>query len=343
MLTGKTASSRQRVLSVLRHEHTFGRTPCVSASQTATLDQMEKTGAYWPEAHCSAGKMSTLAAAAHTILGLDAVRLPFCQTIESEALGCKIRSGGVEHVPGIASHPYDLPDTPQLPSDFLQRGRIPLLLEAIEMLRREVGSEAAIIGGVVGPFTLAGALIGTRKLLTTAVKNPEALKPFLKLGLEAATILAQALIQAGADIICVEDMEVSPDLAGASVYRSQVYPYHKCLFREVNAPTILHICGDTRSIMNLLMNCGASCLSYEAGVHATALARRAHRQVALMSGPDAAITLATGAPDEVEAECRTLLQQGIDLLAPGCAIASITPTENVRAMVRAAEGYRSNR
>ena len=86
-------SPRQRVLSAIRCEPISGRTPCVSANQTATLEQMEATGAYWPEAHYSAEKMAALALAAHTILGLDAVKVPFCQTVEAEALGCQIRDG----------------------------------------------------------------------------------------------------------------------------------------------------------------------------------------------------------------------------------------------------------
>ena len=52
--------------------------------------------------------MAKLAMAAHTILGFDAVRVPFCQTFEAHALGCMIKPGrgvgGVEGVPGI-DHP----------------------------------------------------------------------------------------------------------------------------------------------------------------------------------------------------------------------------------------------
>jgi len=38
--------------------------------------------------------------------------------------------------------------------------------------------------------------------------------------------------------------------------------------------------------------------------------------------------------------CLGALREGIDLLAPGCAIPPNSPTENLRAMVKAAEEYK---
>ena len=40
--------------------------------------------------------MAKQALAAYTMLGFDGVRVPFCQTFEAEALGCKVKSGGTE-------------------------------------------------------------------------------------------------------------------------------------------------------------------------------------------------------------------------------------------------------
>ncbi len=54
---------------------------------------MQKAKAFWPEGHEKGETMARLAMAAHTILGFDAVRVPFCQTFEAHALGCMIKPG----------------------------------------------------------------------------------------------------------------------------------------------------------------------------------------------------------------------------------------------------------
>ena len=94
---------------------------------TVTYDQMEKVQAFWPEGHQKGETMAKQAMAAYTVLGFDAVRVPFCQTFEAVALGCNYKPAraveGGEGIPGIEHHPiYKLDDTPVFPADFLSRG-----------------------------------------------------------------------------------------------------------------------------------------------------------------------------------------------------------------------------
>ncbi len=128
-----TMTHKERLLAALRGEQ-VDRPSVISANQTATYAQMDALGAAWPEAHKEAGPMAALAAGAATILGFDAVRVPYCQTIESEAFGATVKYAGKEGVPRIDVHPYKVGDTPKLPADFLSLGRIPALLEAVRLL-----------------------------------------------------------------------------------------------------------------------------------------------------------------------------------------------------------------
>ena len=94
-------------MAVLNHQKP-DRMPCFAANCMATYEQMEAVQAFWPKAHEDGEAMAKLALASHTVLGFDAVRVPFCQTFEAHALGCKIKPGkgpgGVEGIPGI-DHP----------------------------------------------------------------------------------------------------------------------------------------------------------------------------------------------------------------------------------------------
>ena len=152
-------NAKERVMSVLNHRKP-DRMPCFGANSTVTHDQMERVNTFWPEGHEKGEAMAKQAMAAYTVLGFDAVRVPFSQTFEAEALGCKIKSGGAKGIPGIDEPPfYKLDDTPVFPIDFLSRGRIPELIKTVDILKKELGNEVVIVGGIVGPFTLAGFLL----------------------------------------------------------------------------------------------------------------------------------------------------------------------------------------
>lgn len=313
--------------------------PVIPVCQSATLEQMDQVGAHWPEAHLEADEMAELAGAAYSVLGMDAVRVPFCQTVEAEALGCEVKSGGSEHVPGIATHPVSAGQILTIPDDLLSRGRLPVVMEAVRKLKLSLGDKVAIIGGVVGPFTLAGSLLGTKVMLIQAMKNPGALAPILDVCQQVGTSVAGALVEAGADIICVEDMAASPELISPSLYVGLVYPHHRRLFAGIKVPAILHICGDVSSTVEQMASTGAAALSYEGKIHKSIVESGVRDRVALITGPDPASTLATETPDDVERQCLDILELGVDILAPGCAVATSTPSENLLAMGNVVERY----
>jgi [methyl-Co(III) methylamine-specific corrinoid protein]:coenzyme M methyltransferase len=75
--------------------------PAVCFTQTATIEQMEACGAYWPEAHSDAEKMAILAEAGHSIIDFEAVRVPFDITFEAEIFGCSIKAGDLKQQPSV--------------------------------------------------------------------------------------------------------------------------------------------------------------------------------------------------------------------------------------------------
>ncbi|AFM24739.1 MtaA/CmuA family methyltransferase [Desulfomonile tiedjei] len=332
-------TGKERVMKVFNHEKP-DRMPCFCVNGTPTYEQMDKVGAYWPEGHERAEDMAKLAIAAYTVLGFDAVRAPFCQTFEAEALGCKVKLGGRENIPGI-DHPtlYKVDDAPFLPDDFLQRGRIPQLIEAIRIMKREVGDKAAIIGGIIGPFTIAGAMLDAVPILKASFKTPDKLHPFLDVAEKAGTLLGKALIEAGADLIAVEDMQASPDLIAPHTYRDLELEYQKKQVDALSVPVILHICGNVDKIIPFMHDTGCAAISLEPKSD-TQLARKVVGPSGiLIGGVDAATTLFMKSPDVVKDASREQVDMGLDVLAPGCAIAPGTPTANLLAMVQVAEEY----
>ncbi len=332
-------TGKERIFAVLNHQKP-DRMPCFGANSTVTYEQMEKVQAFWPEGHEKAEAMAKQALAAYTMSGFDAVRVPFCQTFEAEALGCKIHSGGAKSIPGIGEPvPYKLDDTPVFPDDFLSRGRIPELLKAVKIIKKEVGDEVAVVAGIIGPWTIAGALLDTTVILKASFKQPDKIPPFLEVTEKAGTTLAKALIDAGADIICNEDMTASPDLIIPKSYKELELKYQKRQFDAISVPKILHICGNVDAIVEWMGQTGADVLSIEPDANPRLAREKCGPDIILMGGVDVKNTLFMQNEETVRAEAEKSIGLGIQMLAPGCAIAPGTPARNLLAMVDVAKHH----
>ena len=332
-------NAKERVLAMLNHQKP-NRMPCFGANSTVTYDQMDYVQAFWPQAHENGEAMAKQALAAHQVLGFDAVRVPFCQTLEAEALGCILKPGGSDGIPGIdPPPPYKIDGTPVLPDDFLSRGRIPELLKAVGILKKEVGDAVPILGGIIGPFTIAGALLETVPLLKASFKTPQKIRPFLEVAESAGTALAQALINAGVDIIVCEDMTASPALIAPHTYRDFELEYQKKQFDAISVPKILHICGNVDSIVEWMGQTGADILSIEPKSNGKLARAKCGPDIILMGGVDTVTTLYLKDTVTVKNECEKSIADGIQILAPGCTVAPGTPTENLVAMVEVAKTH----
>jgi len=326
---------RERVLAALRRV-AVRPVPVGAVTQSATVAQMERVGAYWPEAHCNAEAMARLAAAAHELLDFDLVRVPFDQTIEAELLGAEVDLGDRTSNCSIRSHPLRLGDPlPALPD--LGEGRAKVVVEAIALLRRRVGEDVAVLGGLVGPFTLLCQLAGISAVLTESVRRPDALRPYLDFAVELGIEYGRRQVAAGADAITVEDMSASLDLTSPRLYQQLILPAHQQLAGAIPAPVILHICGSNTRILKLLHQAGAEALSLE---DRTDLVQAVGAgDCAIIGGVAPVEVLLRGTPESVRRASEESLAAGVHLLAPGCGLAPLTPLENLQEMVRVARRW----
>ena len=329
---------KERILCLLDHGKP-DRLPCFGASSTVTFDQMEKVQAFWPEGHEKGEAMARQAMAAHTVLGFDAVRVPFSQTFEAEALGCKLKPGGRNGIPGIDDpSPYKIEDTPVFPDDFLTRGKIPELLKAVRILKKELGDDVPVVAGIVGPFTIAGSMLGLVPLLKASFKTPQKMVPFLDVAEQAGTMLAKALIDAGADMIACEDKTASPEMMAPNTYEAYEWGYQRRQFDAISVPKILHICGKVDRIVKWMGQTGADILSIEPKASLQVAREQCGPNTILMGGIDTATTLFMKDPATVKDVCQNAICDGFQILAPGCSVSPGTPLENLLAMVDAAKG-----
>ena len=174
------------------------RPPVGSVTSVANVEQMEMTGAFFPDVHLDGEKMARLAAGAHDILGYDAIMPYFSVQAAAAALGCDVDWGDIENMPVARSHPWSDPEQVRIPDDFLEKPSIKAVLDAIAILRRKYGHHVAIVGKVMGPWTLAYHMHGVGEFLIETISDPAKARGFLDRLKEVTILFAQAQVRAGA-------------------------------------------------------------------------------------------------------------------------------------------------
>jgi [methyl-Co(III) methanol-specific corrinoid protein]:coenzyme M methyltransferase len=84
---------------------------------------------------------------------------------------------------------------------------------------------------------------------------------------------------------------------------------------------------------------GAEILSLEPKASAQLAREVCGPEIILMGGADVAEVLYLKDPETVRQECRKCIDDGIQIMAPGCAVAPGTSTANLLAMVETAQSY----
>lgn len=318
------------------------RMPAVSFTQTGTVEQMEACGAFWPEANYDAKKMAALAEAGHTVVGFEAVRVPFDITAEAEFFGCAIKDGTREQQPSVVGHVVkDISEVDKLKGYDLSKGRINVVCEAIKILADKYGKELPIMGSMIGPFSLAQHLNGDDWFM--AIFTDEAFGlALMEVTTQFNIDYAKKMVANGADTMVIIDPTASAQLIGAEFYNKFVVPYHKKIVEEMralNVTTILHICGDTTQGLELMESSTVDAISVDQNVDvATAVSKVSKSRI--VGNLDPVNVLWNQTPEVVKEKSKKALDAHVGLLAPGCGIVSKTPTANLKAMVEMAKAHK---
>ncbi|UGV41280.1 MtaA/CmuA family methyltransferase [Methanococcoides orientis] len=333
-------TQKERLLKALKKE-TVDKIPVLSVTQTGIEDLMDQTGAAWPEAHSDPEKMATLAIASHEVCGLEGVRYPYCLTVLAEAMGCEVNMGTKDRQPSVTDHPYPKGvDNLEMPADLLKNGRIPAVLEASKIIREKVGDDIPLIAGMEGPVTLASDLASVKKFMKWSIKKPDDFETILDFATDACIEYANALADAGADVICVPDPVASPDLMNPSTFDAMLKPRLARFAEAVKCPMVLHVCGNVTPILDMMADCKFEGLSIEEKVADLkgAIATAGDRAV-IVGNVSSPFTLLAGDVAKVKEDSKNALEDGVAVLAPGCGIAPKTPIENIKALVEARDDF----
>ncbi len=177
-------------------------------------------------------------------------------SVEAEALGCELAYPH-DSYPYIVRHAIeDVEDLNNLKLPDPERdGRMPVILDACKILRKEFGNRVFIAGNVLGPISIAGQLLGLERLLYLMADDPSALKKLLDFTTEVTIRFGQAIIQAGAHSPIVFNPMASPNVIPRGIFEAFELPNLKKVFmafRRAGSPVNwMSIAGNTSTILSL--------------------------------------------------------------------------------------------
>ncbi|MEE8168251.1 MAG: MtaA/CmuA family methyltransferase [Candidatus Hydrothermarchaeales archaeon] len=330
---------RGRVLDLLRGEE-VDCIPCFSGMGNITQTGLDELGFRFSEVHIDAEKMASLAASTYKLFGFDSAVVPFDIGLEAEAMGCELNF--YEAREGII---YPTVKTKinaeewKREIDVEKKGRVPIVEAAVKHLKEDIGTEVAIGVFVLGPFTLAGQVTDLNELLKTSFKEPERVSILLDKLAEVIISIAGVMKNAGADFLTIREMGASSDVISPRMFESLVMPSLKRVITEVRPPRILHICGNTDPIVELMHQCGAEGISVEQRSDITRIRKKLGEDAIILGNIDPYSALVKGTPNDVKQAVKRAIRDGVSGVMPGCDIWPAVPRENMLALVNATREY----
>ena len=315
---------------------------CGCTTTYGVVDLMRKCGHERPLADTDPVAMAELALAGPKYAGFEWVKaMGWDITALSEVLGCTLGEPKIDSQYYIKSHPFaENLDGLDCPSDFVQRGRFPAYKQQFRILKEKVGEEYAIFGETEGPFTAAANLIGSEQFMKWTYKRPDEVFKVLDVTKSAAIEAINFAFDNGADYYVLAEPTSGPALMSPKSWAKFMLPVLKEVVSKSKGPLVLHICGNTDSIISLMCDSGVAGISIEEKADMAKAAVIAHSKgVKVFGNVATATTLFMGKPEECYAEAVAALNNGTDFLTPGCGIAPMTPLENIIHMKKARDDF----
>jgi len=211
--------------------------------------------------------------------------------------------------------------------------------EAIRLLNSELGKEIAIGAHVLGPYTLAGQLVDHGDLAKMSIKKTDIVKEILDRLAGVLVAIIGVYKDAGADYVTVREMGAASEILSPRMFKLLIQPPLEKIFAAIASPKVLHICGDTDDIVELMAQCGADALSVEQKNHVAESRKKIGPDIPLLGNIDAYGVLVEGKPEHVANAVQEAISNGIDGIWPGCDIWPTVPKENMEALMDATRKY----
>lgn len=253
-------------------------------------------------------------------------------------------------VPAIVDHVLkSLDELGKLDLEMVRRQNDPwfqLNYEACEICMDRLGKEVGTSISTPGPFTAAASIYPVEKLLKATRREPERVHELLRFCTDAIKIVMEEFTKLGAGIFLCDPI-ASGDIINKKNYREFVLPYTKELAdyaHQLGNTMGYHICGNTNSITEDMLESGCDMLSVDTKVDLGTAKEIAGSKVPIIGNVDPIDTMMLGTPEDVFENIKRNLRSCWDspkgyIVSTGCDIPINGPLENIYAFMEGARKF----
>ena len=331
-------SPKERILRVLNKEKT-DRPPVVCPGgmmNAAIVDVMNKTGHTLPAAHHDDRLMADLSHDVYQYTGFENFGIPFCMTVEAEVLGSDINFGSLACEPKIEREVFtsvaniEFQDINRL----LKRGRIEAVIQAGYQLSKKY-PDVPVIGNLTGPISTTASIVDPMSFLKELRKDSRNAHRAIDYVTDFLIGYAKLMIDSGVDLISIGDPTATGEILGPRMFEEYAVRYLNKLIdgiHSLNAPVIVHICGNMNTVKNHIPSIKSDAISTDALVNLRLLKEEFPSLTTM--GNLSTFLLEFGTPEKVSGQAERLLSDGIDIISPACGLSTSSSIDNIQALTR---------
>lgn len=264
-------------------------------------------------------------------------------SVEAEAFGSPIKVSEHENPTVTAPIVDDERSIEALAVPAVGAARTAVVLECARRCA-EASFDRPVLGGMIGPFSLAGRLADMTEIMIMAAGEPETAARLLDKTTAFLLDYAAAIKETGVDGLLIA--EPAAGLLSPEMCRSFAADYVKKIIDAVQDDAfrvVLHNCGRTEKQLPALLSTGAAALHLGNAVRLPDLIGQLPETTPLMGNIDPVGVLKNGTPEAVYAATAALLAEMAPyrnfILSSGCDLPPAVPMANIRAFFRAAADF----
>lgn len=222
-----------------------------------------------------------------------------------------------------------------------EQGRLKVYLDGIRYAYEATADTVPLLAYIPAPFTTAQQLIEPDAFLLGLLEHPAAVQTVLQYATRAVRYFSWQVIRAGALPILVDPL-ASGSVLSPQHYQEFALPGEREIIRfwhRYDLDVVLHICGDTTAIVQLMPETGADLISVDRIDLNYAIAQVGDR-VRVIGNFDTS-SLWLDSPETITPEVAAMVEHGKRcprgyVAATGCEVPLRTPPENLKAFLAAA-------
>jgi [methyl-Co(III) methanol-specific corrinoid protein]:coenzyme M methyltransferase len=313
---------------------------------------IKKLGYKFPSVHRNAEKLAWSGIESARMFKLDSVVIPYDMCWESEALGNEIslyEDSEDTLYPTIPTKKWVTIDDVKITRDdidhLMDRYPMNLIPQAIKTVKKEA-PELALGAWQLGPFTQCGQTIELDKVLKGVFKEKAKVENILDQFTEMIANNGKALLAAGADYITLREPGVAADLLSPKTFKEMIKPRLTRILKAWNAPKVLHICGSTDPLIEMMWeivkDSGGQVVSVDIKNNLLESRKKLGNEALIVGNfdvfklPCAEETTVEMAVDGI----KTNIDGLVDAVWPGCDLWPDIKEENMRAIEQTARTYK---